>query len=124
MMLIEKIDTSVNSVMTRTTVNAPMIATPPISRGVVAASTLPNTNTSSTSRIGIEIISARAMSSETWPFTSRKIALGPPTLVVRPAAFRSSRTARMVSVSGSSTNRIPRYVECLSFEIRLGAGVS
>ena len=55
----------------RSAVNAPRIATTPITSGRLAATTLPKISTSSTSRIGIDSVSARAMSSLTCSLMSR-----------------------------------------------------
>ena len=64
-MLTAKIETSVNSANARSAVNAPRIAVTPMASGRRAAAKLPKMSTSSTSRIGIEIVSARAMSALT-----------------------------------------------------------
>ena len=70
MTLIEKMETSVNSVIRRTTASAPTTATPPTRTGISAATTLPKMIRDSSSTNGIEIDSACARSSDTVSFTS------------------------------------------------------
>ena len=92
-MLTAKTDTSVTSVKPRSAVNAPRIAVTPIASGRLAAAKLPKMSTSSTSRIGSEIISARAMSALTCSLMSRLIVGPPPTCVSRPGAASCPRSA-------------------------------
>jgi hypothetical protein len=83
--LIEKIDTSVTADRPLSRTNAPRIASPPTNNGRLAATRPPNTTTSSTSTIGIEMVSARTMSCSVWVFTSSKTATSPPTFASSPA---------------------------------------
>ena len=53
----------------------------PITSGRLAAATLPKMTTSSTSRIGIDSVSALAMSALIRSLMSRPIVAAPPTLV-------------------------------------------
>ncbi len=68
--LTEKIETSVNSVSTRTTASAPTMASRPTSAGIEAATTLPKISRASRITIGIESSSARSRSSEVISLTS------------------------------------------------------
>jgi hypothetical protein len=61
-MLIENTETSVTMVNSRSMVNAPSTAIAPIANGSEAAARLPKMTNSSTSRIGIDRLSALAMS--------------------------------------------------------------
>ena len=101
MTLIEKIDTSVTPVMSRTTAKAPITAMPPTRVGISADTRLPKISRLSRKTIGSEIDSARAMSLETCSLTSPKTAQRPPTLVLRPGADRSSFTASQLSLLAS-----------------------
>ena len=83
MMLSEKIDTVVNRVITRNTRNAPSTAKPPISTGMHAATRLPNTTSRASTRIGMPISSARAMSVGTRLLIARSTARWPPIMVLR-----------------------------------------
>ena len=90
-MLIEKTETSVTRVSSRSMVNEPRIARPPMASGRLAAASPPKTTTSSTSTIGIDSVSARAMSSPTWLVMSLAIASLPPSWTVSPAGASRSR---------------------------------
>ena len=87
-MLMEKTETSVTMVITRTRAKAPKMATPPTKAGINADATLPKNTRHNRITIGIEIASARVISAETWWFTSRNTDHCPPTVVVRPLASR------------------------------------
>ncbi len=127
MTLIEKTDTSVTPVSSRTTANAPSTAIAPTSVGINAATTLPKMSRLSRKTIGMLRLSARAMSSDTCSLTSPKTAHSPPMLVVRPGASSSSATASQLSDLASwvspSRVRITRVVRP-SAPTRLGSGVS
>ena len=78
----------------RSIVNAPRIASPPTASGRLAAVSPPKMTTSSTSTIGIEIGSARAMSSLTWVVMSLAIASSPPIWTSSPAGASRSAGSR------------------------------
>ena len=99
--LTAKIDTSVTSANARSAVNAPRIAVTPMASGSEAAAKLPKISTSSTSRIGMEIVSARAMSALTRSLMSWLMTALPPICVCRPGTGTSARTAAMASPSST-----------------------
>ena len=70
MMLMANVETVVTSVISRTTTNPPRIASPPMTSGAVAATALRKMNTSRTSRIGSENVSARSTSDLVSSFAS------------------------------------------------------
>ena len=88
-----KIETSVNIEIRRTTANAPSTAKAPTRVGMNAATTLPKMIRLKMNTIGIEIDSARAMSSVTVSLTSPNTAHWPATCVVRPSASKQSLTS-------------------------------
>ncbi len=92
--LTEKIETSVNPVISRTTARAPTMARPPTSAGIAAATRLPKISRARMTTIGSEISSARARSSEVILLTSPYTANAPARCVSRPSARRvgSSRS--------------------------------
>ena len=68
------------SVSSRSTVNEPRIARPPIASGAMAATTLPKMITSRISRTGNEIDSARAMFALTSLLMATSVGVAPPDL--------------------------------------------
>ena len=96
-MLTAKIETSVTCANPRSAVKAPRIAVTPIASGRLAAAKLPKITTSSTTRIGSEIISACAMSALTCSLMSRLIASRRRPDVSRPGGVRSSSISSRAS---------------------------
>ena len=84
--------TVVVRVSSRSTVNEPRIARPPIARGTKAAMTLPKISTSRISRTGSEMDSARAMLPVTALLTATSVGTVPPTLAVIPSAGSRRRS--------------------------------
>ena len=80
-------------VSSRSTVNEPRMATPPIATGRDAAARLPKITSSRISRTGIEKPSALAMSAVTSELMATSIATFPPTLAVTPSAARLAGTS-------------------------------
>ena len=89
-MLMENTDTSVARLSRRRSVNDPRIASPPIASGRLAAVSPPKMTMRSTSTMGSEIISARAMSSPTWLVMSLAMASLPPSCTVSPGGASRS----------------------------------
>jgi len=75
----------------------------PIASGRPAEASDPKMITSRTARIGIEIVSARAMSALTRSLMSRLIVVPPPIWVSRPGAASSSSISSRPSVRWSSS---------------------
>ena len=90
-MLTEKMETSVTSVSSRSMTKAPRIARPPTASGRLAATRPPKMTTSSTSTIGIDSCSARAMSSLTWVVMSLEIAAAAAETRVQPGGGVAQR---------------------------------
>ena len=81
-------DTVVAMVSSRSTVNEPRMATPPIATGSEAAARLPKITSSRISKTGIENPSALAISAVTSELIATSIGTVPPTLAVTPLAAR------------------------------------
>ena len=86
-----------------------MMASTPTASGRSAATTLPNTTTSSSRVIGNAIISARCRSDSTRSLTAWFTTAGPPAVIVRapwsPSTASVISTARSLTVSSSPANR-------------------
>ena len=125
--LIEKIETSVTSVSSRTTARAPTTATAPTSTGMAAATRLPKIRIASTATTGSEMVSARWRSCSVRSLTSAKIANVPARSVSRPSACRSSSIASKLSRYSSCvspSSEITTWVLWPSWLSRPGAAVS
>ena len=81
-------DTVVAMVSSRSTVNEPRMATPPIATGSEAAARLPKITSSRISKTGIENPSALAISAVTSELIATSIGTVPPILAVTPLAAR------------------------------------
>ena len=92
-------DTVVAMVSSRSTVNEPRMATPPIATGSEAAARLPKITSSKISKTGIENPSALAMSAVTSELIATSIGTVPPTRAVTPLAARLAGASSVLIAS-------------------------
>ena len=92
-------ETVVAMVSSRSTVNEPRMATPPIATGSEAAARLPKITSSRISKTGIENPSALAMSAVTSLLIATSIGTVPPTLAVTPLAARLAGVSSVLIAS-------------------------
>ena len=92
-------DTVVTIVSSRSTVNEPRMATPPMTNGRLAAARLPKITSSRINRTGMEKPSALAMSAVTSELIETSSGTFPPTLAVTPSAARPAGTRSFLIAS-------------------------
>ena len=95
-------DTAVPRVSSRSAVNEPRMATPPMARGRLAAARLPKITSSRIKSSGIDSVSARLMSPVTCLLIASSVGITPPALAVRPGTPRLLLMASKLLIRAAS----------------------
>ncbi len=98
----EKIDTSANSVITRSMPSVPTMASPPTTNGSSAANSPPNTQTRTISDSGSVMASAVSRSFSDWSLISEATVAVPPASTSTPSCLPVNRSAIALACLGAS----------------------
>ncbi len=127
--LTENTETSVTRLITRTAMNAPTIANPPINSGVAAAASPPKMRINSTRRTGRDRVSAFARSALVCSLAACRNGTLPPVSVTTPGADATSAGSRssnaaVFSSGPTALSCTAAYVACRLPDTSDGARVS